>query len=272
VTKFSVVVPTKDRPALLSRSVASVLAQAQSDVEIIVVNDGEGQVGVFDDGRIKLVNSHRRGVAAARNAGIANATGEFVAFLDDDDLYCAGRLDVPPVDVSVCKRLQNGRETFYGWWPQPSAHVGQVTIRRGLCPPFDERFTRTEDVDWWLSILERSEPLALPFVGYVLRDVADDRLTRASEADIAFCVRLLLSKHPRWFAEHREAAAFNWMRAGLAASSVSYLWRSCRLSPSKRNLTAFVRQVIGHGWSNTVPEELRDFDAKPQYDGRLWTR
>ena len=243
MTKLSIVVPTKDRPSLLSRALRSVLSQPEDDFEVVVVNDGDEHPDVPDDRRVKVVASRRRGVAAARNDGVAAATGEFLMFLDDDDRYLPGRLDVPAVDVSVCKRHQNGRTTYYGWWPQPSAHVGQVTIRHSLCPPFDERFVRTEDVDWWLTILESRDPVQLPFVGYCLEDVANDRLSRTSRPQIASSVRLLLAKHPAWFAEHPDAAAFNWMRAGVAASDFADLWRAFRLSPNRRTMAALVRYV-----------------------------
>lgn len=239
--RFSVVIPTKDRPVLLQSAIASVLNQHEQDFEIIVVNDGHESVAIPQDRRLTVIRSDGEGVAAARNAGIAAARGDYLAFLDDDDLYMPSRLDVADVPVSVCWRREARGVTLYGWWPQPSAHVGQVTIKRELCPSFDERFTRTEDVDWWLTLVERHRPLEQASVGYHLRAIATDRLTCSSDEEIARCMVRLLSKHPSWFSSHPQAAAFNWKRAGVAARKSTYLWRSFRLRPRPKT---FARMIL----------------------------
>jgi glycosyltransferase involved in cell wall biosynthesis len=90
---FSVVVPTHDRARLLPRAVASVLAQTSGDFELLIVDDASSDdtaavARSFDDPRVRyLPQEENRGVAAARNAGIAAAAGEWIAFLDDDDEY-----------------------------------------------------------------------------------------------------------------------------------------------------------------------------------------
>lgn len=90
---FSVVVPTHDRARLLARAVASVLAQTSENFELLIVDDASSDdtaavARSFDDPRVRyLRQEENRGVAAARNAGIAAAAGEWVAFLDDDDEY-----------------------------------------------------------------------------------------------------------------------------------------------------------------------------------------
>ncbi|HEY8554864.1 MAG TPA: glycosyltransferase family 2 protein [Burkholderiales bacterium] len=87
----SVVIPTCNRAALARRAVESVLRQSYTSLEIIVVDDassdGTGDmVRSLGDPRIRyLRHEERRGGSAARNTGIRAATGEFIAFLDDDD-------------------------------------------------------------------------------------------------------------------------------------------------------------------------------------------
>ena len=95
--KASVIIPTHDRPQLLPRAVESARA-AGTDVEIIVVDDASTDA-TADVGRnlsdIKYVRVERnQGVAGARNIGIFVSTGEYVAFLDDDDLRLPGSLDI----------------------------------------------------------------------------------------------------------------------------------------------------------------------------------
>ncbi len=96
MSKISVIIPTHNRPHLLPRAVESARA-AGSDVEIIVVDDASidetADVCRGLEG-IKYVRLERnQGVAGARNVGIFVSTGEYVAFLDDDDLRLPGSLD-----------------------------------------------------------------------------------------------------------------------------------------------------------------------------------
>lgn len=87
----SVVIPTHGRAQLLARAIRSVLAQTYSRLEIIVVDDASHDntrdiVEQFGDSRIRYIRHQtNKGGSAARNTGIRAATGEYVAFLDDDD-------------------------------------------------------------------------------------------------------------------------------------------------------------------------------------------
>ena len=87
--KISVIVRTKDRPELLREALASLAASTYRRAEIVLVNDGGKPPVVPADFplSVEVVNlESNRGRAAAANAGIAAASGEYVAFLDDDDL------------------------------------------------------------------------------------------------------------------------------------------------------------------------------------------
>jgi glycosyltransferase involved in cell wall biosynthesis len=89
---FSIIIPTKNRPKLLERAIASVLAQEFEDFEIVVVDDhSENEPGSiidsFSDKRIRLIQNQGKERSAARNAGIEFARGQYICFLDDDDEY-----------------------------------------------------------------------------------------------------------------------------------------------------------------------------------------
>ena len=97
----SVVIPTHNRRERLVRAIASVKRQTWPDVEIIVVDDGSND-GTFDclkamavgDCVLRVIrNEVPRGAAGARNQGIAAASGRWVAFLDDDDLWLPAKLE-----------------------------------------------------------------------------------------------------------------------------------------------------------------------------------
>lgn len=92
VTTISVIIPTYNNGLWLGETIDSVLSQSSPPVEIIVVDDGstdgtESLVQQYDDPRICYIRQQNAGVSAARNTGLARATGEFVAFLDGDDRW-----------------------------------------------------------------------------------------------------------------------------------------------------------------------------------------
>lgn len=95
---FSVVIPAYNRGNLLREALQSVFAQEHTDYEVIVVDDGSTEdiaaiAREFGD-RVRCLRQENRGPGAARNLGIADATGEYVAFLDSDDLWFPWTLSV----------------------------------------------------------------------------------------------------------------------------------------------------------------------------------
>ena len=85
--QFSVIIPTRNREQFLAEAVASVLAQKDISLELLVVNDGDTLATKFSDKRVHVLENYKRTAVPARNLGVANATGEFIAFLDDDDFF-----------------------------------------------------------------------------------------------------------------------------------------------------------------------------------------
>jgi glycosyltransferase involved in cell wall biosynthesis len=85
--RATIVIPTRNRPELVERAVASALAQTVPDIQVVVVDDGSTEpVRLAPDPRL-LVLRHpwARGVSAARNSGLRAAAGAWVTFTDDDD-------------------------------------------------------------------------------------------------------------------------------------------------------------------------------------------
>lgn len=118
--EVSIVLPTHNRHALLTQTLRSVIWQVGVDLEIIVVDDGSTDgtsevVRGIDDDRIRVLgNPVPLGVSAARNRGISEARGEWVAFLDDDDLWAPDKL---------ASQLRAARSTRSSW-----AYTGSVNI------------------------------------------------------------------------------------------------------------------------------------------------
>ncbi len=94
----SAVIPTYNRARYLARAVRSVLGQSLGDLELIVVDDGSRDntrqmLENISDSRLRYIHQENKGVAAARNAGMRRARGEYVAFLDSDDWWLRDKLE-----------------------------------------------------------------------------------------------------------------------------------------------------------------------------------
>jgi glycosyltransferase involved in cell wall biosynthesis len=147
----SAVIPTYHRPGLVVRAVRSVLKQTFRDLEVIVVVDGPDAavstaLSEIQDDRLRVVElADNLGVAGARNIGIENAKGTWIAFLDDDDEWLPEKLDTQlaiarrSIDKSVIVASRFIARTPRGsyLWPQkePSAsqHLSEYLFcRKGL--------------------------------------------------------------------------------------------------------------------------------------------
>lgn len=95
---ISVVLPTYNRVELLSRAIDSVLTQADEKLELIIINDGSTDntaalIEGFKDERIRYIPFvQNKGIGQARNAGVAAARGELIAFVDSDDVWLPNKL------------------------------------------------------------------------------------------------------------------------------------------------------------------------------------
>jgi hypothetical protein len=108
---FSVIIPTYNRRGLLARTLESVLAQRFTDYEIIIVDDGSTD-GTMDDLanpgiHTRVLTQANQGPGAARNLALRHATGDYVAFLDSDDLWFPWSLEL--YAEAIC---QNGQPSF----------------------------------------------------------------------------------------------------------------------------------------------------------------
>ena len=138
----SVIMPTFNRPTMLKKAVQSVLAQSYQHFELIVVNDAGTDVAdvikAFHDERIVYISlQENQGLPAARNTGLKAAKGEYIAYLDDDDVYYSSHLE------TLVGYLKNGPcKVAYS----DSYHVNQTLIN-GKYATIGKRVKFSRDYD-----------------------------------------------------------------------------------------------------------------------------
>jgi glycosyltransferase involved in cell wall biosynthesis len=126
----SVVLPTYNRSNILPRAIGSVLQQTFGDYELIIVDDAstdntEQVVNRYDDSRITfLSHSTNKGGSAARNTGIDNADGKYIAFLDSDDEWLPRKLEKQLSELQ--SRPSNWVATYCGFRTRHHKPINRV--------------------------------------------------------------------------------------------------------------------------------------------------
>jgi glycosyltransferase involved in cell wall biosynthesis len=123
--KFSVVIPAYNSSGLIGGAIRSVLQQTIDDFELIVVDDGSTDntpqvVEAVTDPRLRLVRQDNTGTAGARNRGVRESNGEYISFLDNDDLWMPTYLEV--MGAALDANTQAGFAYTDGWALDDEAH------------------------------------------------------------------------------------------------------------------------------------------------------
>ncbi len=186
----TVVIPTRNRPQLVVRAVASALAQTHRPKEVIVVVDGPDDATVsalaaLDDPRLRtIILPTSCGSNNARNQGAASAESEWIAFLDDDDEWLPEKLDTQltyaeSADIASCRFFSPSSHGIVIWpkrLPETGERVGDylfnrrsifngeaaiitstLLVRRAILVqmPFSTTLRRHQDTDWVIRAIDR---------------------------------------------------------------------------------------------------------------------
>ncbi len=162
ILNVSVIIPTYNSGLLAVEAVASVLAQTEQAYEIIVVDDGSAddtaeRMATFGTA-VKYIRKENGGVSSARNRGVAEATGDFIAFLDADDVWHPNKLELQLAAIGSRPDLGLlATGTFP--WPGPSpAPVETTELISPVEIGFEDLLLR--NVFTASSVMVRSETLA----------------------------------------------------------------------------------------------------------------
>lgn len=197
--KVSVVIPLYQTEQFIAETLRSVLAQSFSDFEIVVIDDESSDAGpdiarAVGDPRLRVIRQENRGLAGARNSGLRNALGQYIAFLDADDLWLPQKLarhvalldSDPSIGVTFSASVlmdDDGRDIGLVQKPRstrfdvdhifcrnPVGNGSAPVIRREVFDSivffdeelqrdcwFDESFRQSEDIECWTRIAATSE-------------------------------------------------------------------------------------------------------------------
>ncbi len=207
---FSIIMPVYNAQDSLPATIASVLAQSESDFELIVLDDGSTDNSLHQllelsaqDERVRLVSQNNKGVSATRNFAMGLARGEFIAFLDSDDHWHPEKLAMhrrvhaaqPFADASFAKVVfvENGTSPDWRYGRQssvqnmtysaseflaenPSCTMSNVVVRREAAlaaGPFMHGMSFAEDQEWLLRLIGNGSNLVgidAALVGYMVSE------------------------------------------------------------------------------------------------------
>lgn len=230
----SVIIPTRDRPELLEEALESVDAQTYDPIEVVVVDGSTPplseafiEASLGENRSVVYRRGPRRGAAAARNAGIRSAAGDYLSFLDDDDRWLPSKVERQVERLtSVARSIgivytgqrsidEEGR-TIAVSSPRTRGEVTEALLRGARMTPFSSVMVRTdlaeaaglldeelpvwEDLDWYIRLSRHGEVDCIDDALTVRRMADHDQLTDQFETirDVAY---------PRFIAKHRSLAA-----------------------------------------------------------------
>lgn len=203
--RVSAIIPVHNRTSYIGEAIASIRGQSRAPLELIVVDDGstDGTAAFVETlgSDIRLIRQPHAGVTVARNRGILAARGDFIAFLDSDDVWTEGKLSTqvpillehPDVEVVLghTRRMSmpgagDGASSGLSLTPRELAlSLGAALIRRSTFETigaFDESLPRAEDWDWFMRLRERGAPVVVhPEVTQLYRRHAGNMTNEWSE-------------------------------------------------------------------------------------------
>jgi glycosyltransferase involved in cell wall biosynthesis len=206
--RVSIIIPTHNRKAFVLEAIGSALAQTYEDCELIVVDDGSadgtGEALKRYEESLHYLYQANQGVSEARNNGLSLAKGEFIAFLDSDDLWLPKKLAIQIAfmdqhpEAQLCytdevwvrrgvrvnpkkRHAKYSGEIYPHCLPLCIISPSSAIMRRGLFEQigtFDPGLPVCEDYDLWLRVAARFPVFFIPQRLIIKRGGHQDQLSR----------------------------------------------------------------------------------------------
>jgi glycosyltransferase involved in cell wall biosynthesis len=287
----SVIIPTFNRAALLEQTVDSVRSQTFKDFEIIVVNDGstdatEEWLRNQDD--LRVVSQENKGIATSRNNGAAIAKGEWLAFLDHDDLWAPDKLQVQAqfviknsdVALVAAKHVTIGKrfstpshpvwikgDLLVKAFTESFIHTSSVMIRKdvfekigGFCPEYQF----ADEFDVWLKVA-RDHVIAyvnqpIVFIRFYDANTSHDRIgLRRDTYDILLKhydpKRIPKNSFLKTMSDHDISFGRAYLKGGDLTEALKWFRRSVNRTPLRpRSWRYFIRYKIAEALKRKVSD------------------
>jgi glycosyltransferase involved in cell wall biosynthesis len=273
--KASIIVINYNDKIRVGRAIESALAQTWKDTEVIVVDDGSDKETrkIYErfDGRVKLIQLERddaakRTPSRARNAGIAVATGDYLAVLDSDNYFEPGFVEkaiTHDVDVTVCDWRIIGKQNYHA-----------ELMRTWGIHPFQQD-DNAMILSTYLAKCQVDHQCLLMRTSYLKKvGLYDERLPRSQDCDLI--VRLILGggvwkhiPHTLFIFEkheddqHKAVASVHGKTLWTLKNNVNFTWLAGMASQSPYFMQSIIQGVIDFGTS----PEWADVYAKSEYKG-----
>ncbi|MFC1834670.1 glycosyltransferase family 2 protein [Thermodesulfobacteriota bacterium] len=263
----SVIIPTFNRVELLKKTVESVRKQTYTDFEIIVVNDGssDGTPKWLDDNSdLRHIDQENSGIATSRNNGAAASRGEWLAFLDHDDIWALKKLEIQVEfirqnsEIALCaarhvrlgkKYKEPGKPTWIKGdllvkvYSESFIHTSSVMIRKDVFNEiggFPTRYGFADEFDVWLkiaagySIAYVNQPLA--FIRFYESNTSHNRVgVRSDTYDILMKnydpARIPREVFLRTMSDHDISFGRAYLRAGNIPEALKWFRQSVKRTP-----------------------------------------
>ena len=294
-TRVSIIVPVYNTEEYLRICVDQILQQAFQDFELILIDDGSQDNSLHvcnelaaKDPRIRVIHQENKGVSGARNTGIEQATGEYIAFVDSDDMIAPDYLKYLQQGMKESDRILSmcGHERIYDYdhvFPQIKEQYklfsGQECAKRLLtgCFPISAcgclfkrsligalRFTvgirNNEDKLFLYQYLLNNENGKVAFsnekrYGYLVRDGSATRSSWNGSVDLVKVADIIreetVRSHPEWDEIARQAS----LRARLDV--MKSIVRAERSDQGEKIYNELRKEVLSYGWPKSANNRLK---------------
>ena len=282
----SVIIPARNSGPFIGRALRSALNQDYPLKEIIVVDDGSSD-DTYDVARsfgspVICVRQQHSGAAAARNRAIRESSGEFIAFLDSDDEWLAGRLskcirpmlDDPAIGMTYClsrRKKADGTEVILNEefekhrtfpripWPDALQSTPATTCRRSVLERagfFEESLSSWEDQDLWIRMAEAGGVQSIQEVLAIVYDRPDSSSKKSDTETVRECyyrvIERAFSRHPQLYEPHRKLIladyflvwGINYYSLGQNSTARRFLLKSFSYIPTFRAFLFILRTLL----------------------------
>lgn len=264
---ISVIIPVYNGEKTIKETIESVLNQTFSNLELIVINDGSldltlNVISSIKDPRLKVFSYNNAGVCMSRNRGIERTCGEFISFLDADDIWTPDKLEMQ------LKALQANPQASvaYSWvdyidkYGNFFHHGNHITINgnayekmlienileNGSNPlirrqalinvgTFDQSLTLAEDWDMWLRLASHYDFVCVPYPQILYRNSSGSESTNVLKMEKA-CLKLIEQ------AFNRAPASLQYLKKKSLSTLYNYLtFKSLEFPSNRKNSIIAIR-------------------------------